>query len=192
MLTSSTSRSWLSSALFTASSTLVPPCPSPKPTAQTPAPIIIALMSAKSRFIIPGTLRVSVMLFMKSATLRLATANASLMGSFPATFLSLLLSMTTTLSQTSSIFWRPSLAFPSRVPSTLKGIVTTPMVRAPISRAILATTGDAPVPVPPPSAAATKTRLASPMAFSISGALSSAALTPCSGYPPHPSPPVNV
>ena len=37
-------------------------------------------------------------------------------------------------------------------PSKLNGLVTTPTVRMPISRAISATTGAAPVPVPPPHA----------------------------------------
>ena len=41
-------------------------------------------------------------------------------------------------------------------PSKLNGFVTTPIVSAPISRAIFATTGAPPVPVPPPSPAVTK------------------------------------
>ena len=44
-----------------------------------------------------------------------------------------------------------------RVPSNLNGIVTIPTVSAPSSRAIRATTGAAPEPVPPPSPAVTKT-----------------------------------
>ena len=40
--------------------------------------------------------------------------------------------------------------------SKLKGRVTTPIVRAPNSLAICATTGDAPVPVPPPMPQAMK------------------------------------
>ena len=43
------------------------------------------------------------------------------------------------------------------MPSNLNGIVTMPTVSAPSSRAIRATTGAAPEPVPPPSPAVTKT-----------------------------------
>ena len=43
-----------------------------------------------------------------------------------------------------------------RWPSKWKGLVTTPTVRMPISRAICAMTGAAPVPVPPPMPAVTK------------------------------------
>ena len=61
-----------------------------------------------------------------------------------------------------SQFWRssstPSSAcFLRRVPSNLNGVVTMPTVSAPSSRAIRATTGAAPEPVPPPSPAVTKT-----------------------------------
>ena len=43
-------------------------------------------------------------------------------------------------------------------PSKVNGLVTTPTVRAPASRAFAAITGAAPDPVPPPSPAAMKTR----------------------------------
>ncbi len=43
---------------------------------------------------------------------------------------------------TAATFWR--------LPSKAKGLVTTATVRMPSSRAISATTGAAPVPVPPP------------------------------------------
>ena len=43
-----------------------------------------------------------------------------------------------------------------RLPSNENGRVTTPMVSAPILRAMLATTGAPPVPVPPPSPQVTK------------------------------------
>ena len=44
-----------------------------------------------------------------------------------------------------------------RVPSNRNGLVTIPTVSAPTSRASRATTGAAPVPVPPPTPAVTKT-----------------------------------
>ena len=47
-----------------------------------------------------------------------------------------------------------------RWPSKWNGLVTTPTVRMPMSRAVLAMTGAAPVPVPPPMPAVTNTMLA--------------------------------
>ena len=44
-----------------------------------------------------------------------------------------------------------------RMPSNWKGLVTTPTVRMPMSRAVRAMTGAAPVPVPPPMPAVTNT-----------------------------------
>ena len=49
---------------------------------------------------------------------------------------------------TAATFWR--------LPSNANGLVTTATVRMPISRAICAMTGAAPVPVPPPMPAVTK------------------------------------
>ena len=46
-----------------------------------------------------------------------------------------------------------------RFPSNLNGIVTIPIVRIPISFAVLAISGAAPVPVPPPIPAVTNTIL---------------------------------
>ena len=57
-----------------------------------------------------------------------------------------------------------------RRPSKVKGRVTTPMVSAPRLRAIRATTGAPPVPVPPPSPAVTKTMSAPLRTSSISSA----------------------
>ena len=50
-----------------------------------------------------------------------------------------------------------SACFLRRLPSNENGIVTIPTVSAPSSRAIRATTGAAPEPVPPPSPAVTNT-----------------------------------
>ena len=73
----------------------------------------------------------------------------------------------------------------------MKGDVTTPTVNAPNSREIFATTGAAPVPVPPPIPAAMKTILAPDKADLISSSVSKAALRPTSGLPPAPKPCVN-
>ena len=50
-----------------------------------------------------------------------------------------------------------SACFIRRRPSNRNGLVTMPTVSAPVSRAICATTGAAPVPVPPPIPQVTKT-----------------------------------
>ena len=72
--------------------------------------------------------------------------------------------------------------------SKRKGFVTTPTVRAPCSFAMRATTGVAPVPVPPPIPHVTNTISAPFRAAEISSALSSAAFSPISGRAPAPSP----
>jgi len=75
-------------------------------------------------------------------------------------------------------------------PSKENGLVTTPTVSAPCSRAILATSGAAPVPVPPPFPAVTNT-MSAPLTVSIiSSSFSLAARIPTSGSLPAPSPPV--
>ena len=61
------------------------------------------------------------------------------------------------------------------LPSNENGLVTTPTVRAPNSRAISAMTGAAPVPVPPPLPAVTNTMSAPLSASRNSSRLSSAA-----------------
>src|SRR5580700_2875611 len=75
-----------------------------------------------------------------------------------------------------------------RWPSKWKGLVTTPTVRMPISRATLATIGAAPVPVPPPMPAVTKVICAPTRWSRISSITSSAAARPTSGCEPAPSP----
>ncbi len=86
----------------------------------------------------------------------------------------------------------PSSAWPPRrLPSKENGRVTTPMVSAPSLRAMDATTGAPPVPVPPPSPAVTNTMSAPLRTSSISSRWSSAALRPTSGFAPAPSPRVS-
>ena len=72
--------------------------------------------------------------------------------------------------------------------SKAKGFVTTPTVRMPISLAMVATMGAAPVPVPPPIPAVTNTISDPLIASAISSRFSSAALAPTSGRPPAPRP----
>ena len=75
-----------------------------------------------------------------------------------------------------------------RAPSKLKGLVTTATVRIPISLAISAITGAAPVPVPPPMPAVMKSRLAPRIASATCSRFSWAAAAPISGRAPAPSP----
>src|SRR5216684_352040 len=77
-------------------------------------------------------------------------------------------------------------------PSNWKGLVTTPTVSAPLSRAIRAMTGAEPVPVPPPMPAVTNTISASDNASRRRSSSSSAALRPISGLPPVPRPRVSI
>src|SRR3984885_9385399 len=77
-----------------------------------------------------------------------------------------------------------------RWPSKWNGLVTTPTVRIPASCAARATTGAAPVPVPPPMPAVTNTMWAPDRRSRISSITSSAAARPTSGCEPAPSPSV--
>ena len=74
------------------------------------------------------------------------------------------------------------------LPSNTKGFDTTPIVRMPMSRAMPAITGAAPVPVPPPMPQVTNTRSAPLTMFAMSSRLSSAACAPISGFAPAPRP----
>jgi hypothetical protein len=73
-------------------------------------------------------------------------------------------------------------------PSKANGFVTTHTVRAPSSFAISATTGAAPVPVPPPRPQVINTISAHSSASLISSRDSSAAFFPVSGSEPAPRP----
>src|SRR5918999_279847 len=85
--------------------------------------------------------------------------------------------------------WIPWSAWTARrCPSKENGRVTTPIVSEPSSRAMSATTGAPPVPVPPPSPAVTNTMSAPLRISSISSRCSSEARRPMSGSAPDPSP----
>ncbi len=77
-------------------------------------------------------------------------------------------------------------------PSKTNGLVTIPMVKIPISFAIRATTGAAPVPVPPPMPAVINTISAFDRTSRISFSDSRAACFPISGLAPAPNPRVNL
>ncbi len=100
-------------------------------------------------------------------------------------------SLSTTISEStwpssSSAPCSPTLA--RRAPSKSKGLETTPTVRMPISLAICATTGAAPVPVPPPMPAVMNTMCAPRRASAICSRACSAQVLPTSGLAPAPSP----
>ncbi len=75
-----------------------------------------------------------------------------------------------------------------RPPSKSNGLVTTPTVRMPISRATRAITGAAPVPVPPPMPAVMNSMCAPSIEARISSTACSAASRPLSGLLPAPRP----
>src|SRR3989338_2504627 len=83
---------------------------------------------------------------------------------------------------------RPQSAFFSRALSREKGYVTIATTIAPSSFAMRATTGAAPVPVPPPIPAHRNTSWLSPSVCLSISLLASAHFCPTSGKPPAPSP----
>ncbi len=190
MLASSSGEEIASSAAWTARSS---PRAEPMPMSADPAPCMTDLTSAKSRLIRPGVVMRSVMPWTPDSSTWSALRKASSME----TLRSLIdsrrsLGMTMRVSTSSRRLPMPDSAWLARRrPSKVNGRVTTPMVSAPRLRAILATTGAPPVPVPPPSPAVTKTMSAPWMTSSISWAWSSAAFLPTSGSAPAPSPRVS-
>ncbi len=184
------SRSGLDTACFTASTAFSSPLALPIPIWAIPLSVITVWTSAKSRLISPGTLIRSVIPWTACCKTSSAFLRASGMVVLRSTISSSLsLGMTISVSTFSfkrSIPWR---ALVIRVlASKRKGFVTTPTVRIPISLAICATTGAAPVPVPPPIPQVTNTISAPLMACANSSELSSAAFSPISGLAPAPSP----
>ncbi len=119
-----------------------------------------------------------------------ALRNASIMLVLaPTTSSRRLLGMTISVSTASSRRAMPSSPWRERRrPSKPNGLVTTPTVSAPASRAICAMTGAAPVPVPPPMPPVTNTMSAPAMVSAMSWTLSSALLRPTSGLAPAPRP----
>mmetsp|Transcript_17291 Transcript_17291/g.54014 ORF Transcript_17291/g.54014 Transcript_17291/m.54014 type:complete len:467 (+) Transcript_17291:333-1733(+) len=166
------------------------PRPMPMPMRAVPALAMTARTSAKSTLIIPGLTMMSEMPTTPWRRMSSATRKALATG-VPSGTISRRRSLETTMS-VSTASWRfriDSTAWVMRLrPSKEKGLVTTPTVRAPISRATCATTGAAPLPVPPPMPAVTKTMSEPAMAAAISARDSSAAASPFSGSPPAPSP----
>ena len=131
----------------------------PMPSSAFPASDMIVRTSAKSRLMRPGSVTRSEMPWTPWRSTSSATRNASTIDvPFSRIVSRRLFGTTINVSTSSESAWMPTLAASERlVPSKPNGLVMTPTVSAPISRAMRATTGAAPVPVPPPSPAVMKT-----------------------------------
>jgi len=184
------SRSGDATASFTASIAFSSPLALPIPICAIPLSFITVCTSAKSRLISAGRLIRSVIPCTACCNTSSAFFNASGMEVRLSTISkSLSFGITIRVSTLSLSFSIPDTALIIRFfASNLNGFVTTPTVRIPCSLAIFATTGAAPVPVPPPIPQVTNTISAPLTAADNSSALSSAAFSPISGCAPAPSP----
>ena len=162
----------------------------PTPISAEPASFMTAFTSAKSVLMSPGVVMRVVIPRTPWTNTSSASSNAASSDVLSSEMVSRRsLGMTIWVSTLSLSWTMPCSAWTARRrPSNPKGLVTTPMVRAPTAMATSATTGAAPVPVPPPSPAVMKTMSAPSMASSISPRCSSAAWRPISGSPPAPRP----
>ena len=165
----------------------------PMPICASPVFFITLLTSAKSRLIKLGVTIKSEIPWIPCLRTSSAYKNASIIGVFCGTSLSSLsFGIITKVSTYFLKFSSPLSAFSCLfLPSKPKGFVTTAIVKIPISLAIWATTGAAPVPVPPPIPAVINTRSQSFKISLILALLSSAAFCPTSGSAPAPSPRVS-
>src|SRR3954453_6080206 len=169
------------------------PWPMPMPSSAGPASFMIVRTSAKSRLISPGSVTRSEMPCTPWRRTSSATRNASTID-VPLSRIdsSRLLGTTISVSTSSASALTPSSAWSRRrEPSKPNGLVVTPTVSAPSSREIRATTGAAPVPVPPPEPAVMNT-MSEPLSSALILSCSSIAdWRPSSGLEPEPSPRVN-
>ncbi len=169
------------------------PSPKPVPIRAGPLHAMIVRTSAKSTFTSPVTRIRSEMPWVAFSRTSSAFFSASRNEvPFGTTASSRSLGTTIIVSTHRRSSCRPSIACRSRFfPSKENGRVTTPMTSAPMSRAISATMGAAPVPVPPPMPAVTNTRSAPSSAPRTSSSLSESAWRPISGRAPAPRPRVS-
>ena len=156
----------------------------------TPAFVMTRRTSARSRLMSPGIATRSEMPATPNFRTWSAILNASSID-VSSSVISRSLSFATTMRESTyfSISRMPRSAFcRRRGPSNRKGFVTTATVRIPSSRAICATTGAAPVPVPQPIPAVIKSISVPRIACAISSLDSSAAFSPILGSAPQPNP----
>src|SRR2546425_6817815 len=188
------SRSGLATAFCAASRARFSPLPVPVPIIARPMPDMIVRTSAKSRLTSPGTRIRSEIPCTACWSTESATRNAAISGVPRSTtessrWFGMVMSVSTTALSASS----PASAWSIRFrPSKVKGLVTTATVRIPRSFASDATTGAAPVPVPPPSPAVMNTMSAPSSRRVICSGSSSAARRPTSGLAPAPRPCVSL
>ena len=170
--------------------TRLSPRAEPTPMSAEPASAMTERTSAKSTLMRPGIVIRSVMPCTPLCSTWSAARKASIMVRLDESSCnSRSLGMTMSVSHTSRKASMPCSACLVRFfPSKLNGRVTTPTVSAPIFLAMEATTGAAPVPVPPPSPAVTNTMSAPLRVSSISLLWSSADCRPTSGLAPAPRP----
>mmetsp|Transcript_19139 Transcript_19139/g.32904 ORF Transcript_19139/g.32904 Transcript_19139/m.32904 type:complete len:312 (-) Transcript_19139:203-1138(-) len=187
---------WIRGALVAASAACVArslPDALPIPNMAVPLLHMMAFTSAKSTLTKPGICTISLMPCTPWPRTLSARAKASCRAvPSPATSRRRSLGITITESTAALNAAMPSVAcVERRRPSKLNGWVTTPTVKIPKSFAILATTGAAPVPVPPPMPAVMNTRSAPCTIFVSASCDSWAACCPREGFPPQPSPRVS-
>ena len=160
-----------------------------EPIIATPISDITVLTSAKSTFTNPGQLMTSAIPATAPYKTLFAALNASnILTSSPRTIISLSLGITINESTCCDSASIPTCAALSLLPSNAKGFVTTATVSMPISLATCATTGAAPVPVPPPIPAVTNSISAPSISSAIRSRSSRAASRPISGFAPAPNP----
>ncbi len=162
----------------------------PVPIIACPISAMTVLMSAKSTLMRPGQVMSSAIPWVAFRSTSLAALKAfKRLISLPSTASSFSLGMVMRESTCSASSEIPSIATCIRLePSNAKGLVTTATVRMPRSRAIWATIGAAPVPVPPPMPAVMKTMSAPSRASWMRSLSSNAASLPTLGSAPAPSP----
>ena len=165
----------------------------PEPIIAMPVSDITVRTSAKSTLIMPGSVMISAMPATAPCSTSFAALNAScIVTSAPSTSISLSFGITISESTYCDRASMPSCATRTRLRSKVNGLVTTAMVRIPISLAISATTGAAPVPVPPPMPAVRNSMSAPRIASAMRSRSSSAACRPMSGFAPAPRPLVSA
>ena len=187
------SSSGLLMAWRAASTARLAPSPRPIPMMASPLPFMTVRTSAKSMLISPGSVISSEMPWTPCLRTSSAMRKACLMGVlFSATLRRYWLGMRIRVSTFLRSLSIPSFANWSFLrPSNANGVVTTATVRMLRPLASSATTGAAPVPVPPPIPAVMNTMSVPSRISRISSLLSSAAFIPISGIPPAPRPPVS-
>ena len=168
------------------------PAARPMPMWARPASFMTAVTSAKSMLMKPVLLMMSEMAWTAWRSTSSAISKALDRVIFRSdTYFSRSLGMMTRESTLPSSSSMPASACSiRRRPSKEKGLVTTPTVRMPISRAMVARMGAAPVPVPPPMPAVMNRMSAPRISLASCTRLSSAERRPISGSEPAPWPAV--